>query len=191
MKTILISGKSGSGKDMFASFLKDELEQNGQRVIITHYADPVKFFAEKYFGWDGVKDEKGRHLLQTLGTDWVRTVLPNYWVGVITGFIDAMEPNDQFDVAIIADTRFLNEIQIPYEVLDDVSTVRIKRMNSDGTLWTNPALTEEQKNHPSETSLDDYVFDYTIINDEGLDTFKESAHTFLVDIGLVKGDTDD
>lgn len=185
MKTLLISGKSGSGKDIFASFLKDELEKNGLRVIITHYADPVKFFAEKYFKWDGVKDEKGRHLLQTLGTDWVRTVLPNYWVGVITGFLDAMEPNDQFDVAIIADTRFPNEIELPYDVLEDITTVRIKRMNPDGTLWINPVLTEEQKNHPSETSLDNYVFDYTIINDEGLDTFKESAHTFLVDIGLV------
>ena len=190
MKTILVSGKSGSGKDMFASFLKDELKQQGLRVIVTHYADPVKFFAEKYFGWNGEKDIAGRRLLQTLGTDWVRTVLPNYWVGVITGFLDAMEPNNQFDVAIVADTRFPNEIELPYEVLEDVTTVRINRMNPDGTPWLNPTLTETQQQHPSETSLDNYLCDYTIINDEGLDTFKESAHTFLVDIGLVKGDNE-
>ena len=38
--------------------------------------------------------------------------------------------------------------------------------------------------------LKDIKPDYTIINDEGLETFKESAHTFLVDIGLVKGDNE-
>lgn len=188
MKTILVSGKSGSGKDMFASFLKRELEANGQRVIITHYGDPVKFFATQYFGWDGVKDEKGRHLLQTLGTDWVRAVFPNYWAGIIAGFLDAMEANNQFDVAIVADTRFPNEIEVPCDVLEDVVVVRINRMNPDGSTWLNPALTDEQHRHPSETSLDDYICDYTIINDDGLDILRESAHTFLIDTGLIEGE---
>lgn len=191
MKTILVSGKSGSGKDAFARYLKEELDSRGLRSIITHYADPVKYFAEKYFGWDGVKDEKGRHLLQTLGTDMVRTVLPNYWVGVIIGFLDAMEPHNQFDVAIVADVRFPNEVEIPYEMLEDVTCVRIERKNEDGTNWVNPVLTEEQRNHPSEVSLDHYGFDYIVHNDEGLDVLKDSAYALLIDLGIIKGDTND
>lgn len=191
MKTILVSGKSGSGKDIFASFLKEELEKHNKHTIITHYGDPVKYFAKEYFGWNGVKDERGRHILQTLGTDLVRSVLPNYWTGVIIGFLDAMEPHNQFDVAIVADVRFPNEVEIPYEMLEDVTCIRIERRNADGSKWTNPVLTEEQANHPSETSLDDYIFDYVVHNDEGLDVLKESACALLIDLGLIKGEIND
>jgi len=192
MKTILISGKSGSGKDVFASFLKNELEENGKHTIITHYGDPVKYFAKEYFGWDGIKDENGRHLLQTLGTELVRSVLPNYWTGVIVGFLDAMEAHNKFDVAIIADIRFENEAEIPYEQLEDVTLIRMSRYNPDGTPWINPVLTEEQRNHSSETSLDEYNgFDYIIHNDEGLDTLKESARALLIDMKLIEGEIND
>ena len=191
MKTILISGKSGSGKDMLASFLKDELAATGKRVIITHYGDPVKYFAKEYFGWDGIKDENGRHILQHLGTDLVRTVLPNYWTGVIIGFLDAMEPHNEFDIAIVADVRFPNEAEIPFDQLEDVVTIRIERKNADGTPWINPILTEEQRNHPSETSLDHYAFDYVVHNDEGLEMLRESAHTLLIDMKLVEGEIND
>lgn len=191
MKTILISGKSGSGKDMLASFLRDELAATGKRVIITHYGDPVKYFAKEYFGWDGIKDENGRHILQHLGTDLVRTVLPNYWTGVIIGFLDAMEPHNEFDIAIIADVRFPNEAEIPFDQLEDVVTIRIERKNADGTPWINPILTEEQRNHPSETSLDHYAFDYVVHNDEGLEMLRESVHTLLIDMKLIEGEIND
>ena len=191
MKTILISGKSGSGKDMLAKFLQEELSAAGKRTIITHYGDPVKYFAKEYFGWNGIKDENGRHLLQHLGTELVRSVLPNYWTGVIIGFLDAIEPHNQFDVAIVADVRFPNEAEIPFDQLEDVVSIRIERRNADGTPWVNPLLTEEQRNHSSETSLDCYAFDYVIHNDEGLELLKESAHTLLVDLGLIKGEVND
>ena len=191
MKTLLISGKSGSGKDMLATFLKEGLAAANKRTIITHYGDPVKYFAKEYFGWNGIKDEEGRHLLQTLGTDVVRAVLPNYWTGVITGLLDSFESFDIFDVAIVADVRFPNEAEIPFEQLEDVVTIRIERKNPDGTPWVNPLLTEEQRNHPSETSLDCYAFDYVVHNDEGLELLKESARTILIDLGLIEGEIDD
>jgi len=191
MKTILVSGKSGSGKDVFANFLKEELVKEGKTALITHYADPVKYFATQYFEWNGKKDEAGRELLQSLGTDIVRATLPNYWAGVITGFLDAMEPYNIFDVAIVADTRFENEIEIPYESLEDVTTVRIERTNADGSKWVNPTLTEKQRNHESETSLDNYVFDYVVHNDGGLDLLKESARALLIDLGIIEGEIND
>lgn len=191
MKTILVSGKSGSGKDAFAKFLKGELDQIGKRSIITHYGDPVKYFAKEYFGWDGIKDEAGRHLLQTLGTEIVRSVFPNYWTGIITGFLDALEAHNELDVAIIADARFENEIEIPYEVLEDVVCVRIERKNEDGSDWVNPILTEEQRNHSSETSLDHYVFDYIVHNEGDLEELHDAAIALIVDLELMKGDTND
>ena len=34
MKVIMISGKSGSGKDTFATLLKDELETHNKKVLV-------------------------------------------------------------------------------------------------------------------------------------------------------------
>jgi len=183
-KTIILSGKSGSGKDMFASFMKQELESRGQKVIIMHFADALKWILREYYHWDGKKDEVGRTLLQTVGTDIVRKAHPGYWTGIVVGFLSALEPYSDFDVAIIPDARFENEVDITLQELNSVS-VRIERKNADGTPWVNPTLTEDQRNHPSETSLDVFAFDYIIHNDEGLDTLRESAHTLLEDLKLI------
>lgn len=184
MKTIILSGKSGSGKDAFASFMKQELEANGKTVIIMHFADALKWILRDYYGWSGVKDEYGRTLLQKVGTDLVRTALPNYWTGIVVGFLSVLETNNSFDVAIIPDARFENEVNITLQELDSVC-VRIERKNSDGSTWINPALTPEQLKHPSEISLDKFIFDYIIHNDDGLDILKESAHTLLKDLNLI------
>ena len=60
MNIICISGKAGHGKDTLAGVLEEKLTQKGERVLITHYADLLKWMCEKLFGWDGVKDEAGR-----------------------------------------------------------------------------------------------------------------------------------
>lgn len=183
--TILISGKSGSGKDMLAYFMKDELEKHGKRVLIIHYADAVKWVLRDFFNWDGKKDEVGRTLLQRVGTDIVRSTYPNFWTGIVVGLIKAFEPYSDFDVALVPDARFPNEVDIALQSLLNCIAVRIERKNEDGTPWINPSLTEEQMNHPSETSLDCYAFDYIIHNDEGLDTLRESAQTLLEDLKLI------
>lgn len=183
--TIIISGKSGSGKDMMAQFMKEELEKKGKRVLVMHYADAVKWILRDYFNWDGNKDVVGRTLLQRIGTDVVRAKHPNYWTGIVVGFIQAMEPYSDFDVAIIPDARFPNEVDITLQGLKNCVVARIERKNADGTPWINPTLTEDQRNHPSETSLDTYAFDYIIHNDEGLELLKESAHTLLEDLKLI------
>ena len=42
-KVICISAKARHGKDTAAEILKEYLEHKGQRVLITHYADLLKF----------------------------------------------------------------------------------------------------------------------------------------------------
>lgn len=184
-QTIILSGKSGAGKDMMAQFMKEELEKKGKRVLVIHYADALKWFLRDFMNWDGKKDEVGRTLLQQVGTDIVRACHPNFWTGIVVGLIQAFEPYSNFDVAIVPDARFPNEIDIALQVLEKCVAVRIERSNKDGTPWINPTLTEDQRNHASETSLDCYAFDYVVHNDEGLDTLRESAITILKDLELI------
>ena len=183
--TIILSGKSGSGKDMMAQFMKEELAKHGKKALVIHFADAVKWFCRDFLDWDGKKDEAGRTLLQTVGTDIVRAKHPNFWTGIVVGLIQAFELTNDFDVAIIPDARFPNEVNISLENLKNSVCVRIERKNADGTPWINPILTEMQRTHPSETSLDIFGFDYIVHNDEGLDTLRESAQTILEDLKYI------
>ena len=183
--TIIISGKAGNGKDMTAQFMKEALEKHGKRVLVIHFGDAVKWVLRDYFNWDGKKDEVGRTLLQRIGTDVVRAKHPNFWTAIVVGLLQAFEPYSDFDVALVPDARFPNEVDIALQELKNCVAVRVIRRNADGSEWINPTLTEDQRNHPSETSLDCYAFDYVIHNDEGLDTLRESAETILKDLNLI------
>lgn len=183
--TIIISGKSGSGKDQLAQFMKEELAKHGKKALIIHYADAVKWFCRDFLDWDGKKDEVGRTLLQTVGTDIVRAQHPNFWTGIVVGLIQAFEPYSNFEIAIIPDARFENEVDISLANLKNSVSIRVERLNEDGTPWVNPVLTEDQQKHPSETSLDKFAFDYIVHNDEGLDLLRESAETILKDLKYI------
>lgn len=159
-KIILISGKAENGKTTMAELLKEKLEARGERVVITRYAYYLKDLAKRYCGWDGTKDIKGRELLQTLGTDIIRQKLnkPNFHVGRICEDIEICQ--NYVDYVIIDDARFPNEIYYPKTLFgDSVMTLRAHRINEDGTDF-NSSLTDEQKQHLSETALDNFCFDY-------------------------------
>ena len=64
---------------------------------------------EKFFAWDGAKDEKGRTLLQYVGTDVVRTQRPSYWTDFIVSVLQLF-PNE-WDYVLIPDTLFLKEVK--------------------------------------------------------------------------------
>lgn len=170
MKIIAISGHAQNGKDTFAGMLKEEYEVSMKRVLIAHYADLVKYICKTFFDWDGKKDERGRHLLQYIGTDVVRAECPDYWVNFI---IDMMKFfGSHWDYVIIPDTRFPNEVERLRESCFDVLHLKIVRPNFESP------LTPEQQNHPSETSLDNYPCDFTITN-TGLDDLKREAITVV------------
>ena len=54
----------------------------------------------------------------------------------------------------------------------DTITLRIERPNFDN------GLTEAQKNHPSEVDMDQYPFDYTLLNNGSLESFREKMNWF-------------
>jgi hypothetical protein len=171
LKIILISGKAQHGKDTTANILKTLLEKDNKRVLIAHYGDLVKYVCKTFFGWNGEKDEYGRSLLQRIGTDEVRKVFPNFWVHFIKDMLTIF-PNE-WDYVLIPDTRFLNEVQVFKNSKWDTITLRVHRLN-----FISP-LTIEQQNHPSETALDNYIFDYYINSEFGLDKLEVEVNKFV------------
>ena len=110
MKIICISGKAQHGKDTTADLLKGILEQQGNTVVVYHYADLLKFICKSYFNWNGQKDEYGRTLLQHVGTDVVRSKDPDYWVDFAIKFFNLFEHD--WNYVLIPDCRFPNEIEL-------------------------------------------------------------------------------
>lgn len=180
MKVVLISAKMQNGKDTFAELLKEELECNGKRVLIAHYADLLKYICKTFFGWDGLKDEKGRSILQYVGTDVIRHQCEDYWVKFMMEFLFMFR--NEWDYVLIPDTRFPNEIEYVKSSWVGgygTNTVRVTRPNFDS------GATKEQLSHASECALDDYEFDVRILNEGTIDDLRVKVDSFAR--GLLRG----
>lgn len=165
-KTIfLICGKAEYGKTTFANILKEKAEKRGLRVVRTAFAAALKWAAREYFGWDGAKDEAGRHLLQHFGTEEVRRFFPLHWLNSVAEVL--CPTTDRWDVAIIDDWRFVDEYEEFAELCKNfninVVPVKIIRIYDNGNLWNN-SLTPEARLHASEIALDNYYVANEIIN---------------------------
>jgi len=167
---LFISGKAEHGKDTVAKIIRKQLFQEDKNVLIIHYADYIKFICKEYFGWNGVKDKAGRTLLQKVG-DEGRAKNPDFWVNKVREFIKTF--GSEYDVILIPDTRFKNEINIMNSPEFDQMSVRVVRKGLISS------LSKEQQNHKSETDLDYYNFDAYISVEEGLDKVQEAVDNFL------------
>lgn len=166
MKVILISGKAQNGKDTVAGILQKKLTADSNRVLITHYADLLKYICRSYFGWDGNKDERGRQMLQYVGTDVIRKQNPTLWVDFVAMMLKYFHEN--WEYVIIPDCRFPNEITAMIENGFDTIHLRVIRDNFESP------LTAEQQEHPSETALDNTEPDFYIKNDGSLDKLNDT-----------------
>lgn len=171
MKVVCISGKAGHGKDTFAKFLKAAMENKNKRVLITHYGDLIKYVCEKFFEWDGMKDEKGRTLLQQIGTERIRFKKPNFWVAFIADILELFQ--DEWDFVLIPDARFPNEVNYLKERGFDVMHVHIERPGCN-------ILTDKQQKHLSETSMDGFPADVTIKNDRNITGLMAKAESLAI-----------
>lgn len=68
-------------------------------------ADPIKEIARESFGWDGSKEDRGRHLLQELGTVG-RHYDPDIWLDRLAGKLRAAGPVD----VVVDDLRLAREV---------------------------------------------------------------------------------
>lgn len=170
-RIILISGQARSGKDTTAEFIQKALLEKGEeRVLTIHNADLLKFMCKSFFGWDGTKDESGRSLLQYVGTDIVRRQEPDFWVTFIIKVLKLFPR--EWDYVLIPDVRFPNEISELKKEGFDVCHIDVIRPTENG-------LTEQQRNHPSETALKNTRPDEVIVNDGSLESLKTVVYALV------------
>lgn len=172
---ITISAKAQHGKDYTAKVLKNKLEDMGYSTLVCHYADLLKYICRQFFDWNGEKDEYGRTLLQHVGTEGIRSQKPDYWVDFIIDILNFFP--EEWDYVIIPDTRFPNEIEKVREQFKTI-TVHIDRPGFENT------LTEEQRQHLSETALDKFRFDFELINDGTPEGMSQQVINFIENVLL-------
>lgn len=172
MKVITISGYAEAGKDTVANEIKWQIidEKFDARIAIIHFADLLKWLCRQLYGWNGEKDEEGRELLQHVGTDVVRAQEPDFWVDIMTNILRVF--SNEFDYVLIPDCRFVNEADVIKAHFDSMA-VRVNRPNHVNH------LTPEQRLHPSETSMDNYEFDYIINNPGTVEGLEDNVAEFI------------
>lgn len=170
-KILLLGGKAESGKDSAANILKRNFDIIGKKSIIIHFADLLKFVCKSYLGWDGEKDEKGRNLLQKVGTEEFRTVYPTFWADFVVSILNVLGYNWQY--VIIPDFRFPNECSQFEEFGYEVITVKIERIDHENI------LNKDQKTHSSEIALNGFDFDFKVSSLSGLNYLEESINSLF------------
>ena len=175
MKIYLVGGKARSGKDTISDFLEEKLKKEGKKVCRLQVGTYIKFYAQKYFGWDGREETKPRELLIDLGTNVIRNKIDeNFHINRLLEDLKVL--SFYYDYFIVSDIRFPVEIEKVKESYADVVTIKMIRESDE--------LTSDQKKDRTETSLDEYNgFDYVIINDKSLEDLKETAIKILKETG--------
>ena len=160
-KIFIISGKARSGKNEISKII--EKSYSNKKCITISFGYYIKDYAKRISDWDGSEETKPRELLQHLGIELVRNKIDKRL------FIDRILQDIEifsyfYDIIVISDVRLLDEITILKENYPDSTSIRVVRNNYENN------LTEEQKNHLTETDLDNFNdFDYIVNNDDNLE----------------------
>lgn len=175
-----ITGYARSGKDTFAARLT---EAHG--FAKASFAQPVKDAALRLdpliptrddfpvnerlsrvvsrYGWEVAKDDfpEVRRTLQRLGTDAIRTLDPDFWVRMAVGKLDPAQPT------VFTDVRFPNEADAI--LASGGHLVRVQR----------PGWELGTERHPSETAMDNYEVQWTILNQGTVADLHGMADNFM------------
>lgn len=170
-KIFILSGKARSGKDTVAKIIKDYYK-NKDTIIISfgHY---IKDYAKRVSNWDGSEETKPRDLLQQLGVELIKNKINNRLF--INRILEDIEIFSYFyDIIVVDDARLVDELETLKDKYKDSISIRVIRDGFDN------GLTLDQKNHLTETNLDNYNnFDYIINNKENL---KENVENILNEV---------
>ena len=173
MKVYVIGGKAKCGKSTLGELIREELKEYGYKPCVMQITEPLYAFAENYFEWNRMTDEKPREFLQKVGTDIIKEKLGKKTFLLDRAFEDIDILKEFFDVFIITDARFPEEIEYFKDRYDDVCPIKLIRKDFDDN------LTEEEKNHITETAMDGYEDFSYILENEDLDSLKNTAHFII------------
>ena len=168
MKIILLGGKANSGKDSTAEYIDEYYRSRGLDVVNIQIAYYIKMYAKQIAHWDGDNETKPRQLLQDLGTELIRKQIDEYFfIKRILQDIDIY--SRYFDVITISDGRLPEEFASIKVAYPETVTVHVTRPNY------NSRLSKKQKEHVTESLVDDIEYDYDIVNDGTLDDLQKKA----------------
>ncbi len=152
-KVILITGKAGVGKNTWANDYIQAYPE--ERVKIYAFADHLKQCARDYYGWNGLKDERGRQLLINLGNHF-RAYDPLLLIKIVQRKVENDYLYDVADTFMITDCRFDNEISYIKDNLH-VGGGEIRAIELTREFYTK--LTAEQLLDPTEAGVDSKLID--------------------------------
>lgn len=139
-----------------------------------------------------------REFLQRLGTEairngihtnaWVNSLFADYKPTLVRRFNPKPCPEyghivEQYPNWIITDCRFPNEAQAIVE--RDGILIRVNRYTYEDNLYDIGASNILPKKHPSETSLDNWKFDYIIENNGTIEELTERVREILTKIKII------
>ena len=172
----IICGGAKSGKTTFGNMLRDELKYNSLKPCVMQITGPLYHYAEDYFTWDRLRDEKPREFLQRFGIEILKEKLnkPHFLINRLMEDIEVLDTF--FDTFIISDVRFNEEIEILKDKYKDVVVIKLIRPFFDDE------LTMEQKMHVTEKAVDEITnFDYLVQN-TSLKELEKQAKDIVKDI---------
>jgi len=173
---LAISGKKGSGKDLFYEILNKKLIERSHPVLVKlKFAEPLKqicsvltdlplqyFYDHSYYGnTTSINNLTIRELQQQIGTEVFRGFHNNIWIECLKNKL----ANSYKDFNIcITDLRFKDEFETLKNMSDENTTCILVRINIDKM-----HSSDEQSKHISETDLDNIDinrWDYVFYNDK-------------------------
>jgi len=171
---VLFCGKAGVGKTTSAMFAKDYV--NNKRFMtsdVFNFAYAVKECAKNFFGWNEVKDNWGRYLLQEIGK-FGRSINKNTWIYLLIKKIN----DSKVDIVFIDDCRFPNELKMIKDLFKTY-VIRIEAPNREILKYTSAY------DDPSETSLPsgpNKLYDITVWNTGTIEELEKSIKEIVDNI---------
>lgn len=175
----MFSGKAGVGKTFSSEFVVSELSKLDYNAAKISFAYGVKKIAT-LMGWNGVKDQKGRRLLQGIGQVG-RMYDENTWVADTINRLDNAPLI--YDVVCIDDVRFPNEYTYVRDTQPLFKPVLIRIESKDREILKGTPEAHEI----SEIALDNYeLFDYVVQNPVYDNSYILKALTEIVGLEVLK-----
>lgn len=173
MKIIILNGKGACGKDTFIDLLRKYCK-------VFHYSsiDTIKSIAMEHFGWDGVKDQKGRKLLSDLKIASINyNDKPHKELKQAITYIRDIIQCDLM-VVVIRDIPEIEKVLSDPDLKNyDIRTVLMRRDFSVNKLG-----------NVADDNVDKFDYDYYILNTSTINALEEKALSLLHALGIKRRD---
>ncbi|MDR0294379.1 MAG: hypothetical protein LBH95_09550 [Oscillospiraceae bacterium] len=156
---VIINGRPGAGKD----FLCDAVVGQGRALKVSSI-DPILGIASREFGWDGIKDAKGRKLLSGLKRVSAEyNDLPNRCV--LRAYEDFLQSEAE---VLFVHIREEDQIEAFKAAAGNCVTLLIRRPGTDGTAG-----------NASDDGVEGIRYDYIFTNDKPPEQAGELFQNFI------------